>query len=143
MFMIMAGVSLCRMERPPHGTRIPDGGVRIRGSRELRSGGIVVSAASAMPAASASRIIWFAEAEFAVLERRPPAHASKVLDEFNGQHVDVAVTLGCGDQCPLVRAAQRVDWKISIQLLGAGKSAVLTVLGRGRHATNRQAVPGA
>ena len=39
-------------------------------------------------------------------------HASKGLDEFNGQHVTVAVTMGCGDECPLVRADQRVDWKI-------------------------------
>jgi protein-tyrosine-phosphatase len=39
-------------------------------------------------------------------------HASKGLDEFNGQHVNVAVTMGCGDECPLVRADQRVDWKI-------------------------------
>ena len=39
-------------------------------------------------------------------------HASKGLDEYNGQHVDVAVTMGCGDECPLVRAEQRVDWKI-------------------------------
>jgi len=39
-------------------------------------------------------------------------HASKGLDEFNGQNVDVAVTMGCGDECPLVRAKQRVDWKI-------------------------------
>ena len=39
-------------------------------------------------------------------------HASKGLDQFNGQNVDVAVTMGCGDECPLVRADQRVDWKI-------------------------------
>lgn len=39
-------------------------------------------------------------------------HASQGLDEFNGQHVDVAVTMGCGDECPFVRADQRVDWKI-------------------------------
>lgn len=39
-------------------------------------------------------------------------HASKGLDEFNGQNVDVAVTMGCGDECPLVRAEQRVDWRI-------------------------------
>ena len=39
-------------------------------------------------------------------------HTSKGLGEFNGQHVDVAVTMGCGDECPLVRADQRVDWKI-------------------------------
>jgi protein-tyrosine-phosphatase len=39
-------------------------------------------------------------------------HGSKGLDEFNGKHVDVAVTMGCGDECPLVRAERRVDWKI-------------------------------
>jgi protein-tyrosine-phosphatase len=38
------------------------------------------------------------------------AHVSKGLDGFNGRQVDVAVTMGCGDECPLVRAAQREDW---------------------------------
>lgn len=40
------------------------------------------------------------------------AHASKGLDDFNGRGIDVAVTMGCGDECPLVKAGQRVDWKI-------------------------------
>ena len=40
------------------------------------------------------------------------AHASKGLDDFNGRTIDVAVTMGCGDECPLVLAGQRVDWKI-------------------------------
>ena len=39
-------------------------------------------------------------------------HASKSLDEFNGQEVEVAVTMGCGDECPLVLAKKRVDWQI-------------------------------
>jgi arsenate reductase (thioredoxin) len=39
-------------------------------------------------------------------------HASKGLDEFNGTPVDVAVTMGCGDECPLVVAGRREDWKI-------------------------------
>jgi arsenate reductase (thioredoxin) len=39
-------------------------------------------------------------------------HSSKGLDEFNGQAVDVAVTMGCGDECPLVLAGRRVDWRI-------------------------------
>ncbi len=39
-------------------------------------------------------------------------HCSKGLEEFNGTEVEVAVTMGCGDECPLVRAKQRVDWKI-------------------------------
>ncbi len=39
-------------------------------------------------------------------------HQSKGLDGFNGQEVEVAVTMGCGDECPLVHAKQRVDWQI-------------------------------
>jgi arsenate reductase (thioredoxin) len=39
-------------------------------------------------------------------------HASKGLDAYHGQEVDVAITMGCGDECPLVVAKQRVDWKI-------------------------------
>src|SRR5579884_2532097 len=40
------------------------------------------------------------------------AHSSKSLDQFNGQEIDVAVTMGCGDACPLVRAARREEWNI-------------------------------
>ena len=40
------------------------------------------------------------------------AHSSKGLDSFNGQEVEVAVTMGCGDECPLVLANQRLDWQI-------------------------------
>jgi arsenate reductase (thioredoxin) len=39
-------------------------------------------------------------------------HTSKGLAEFDGTEVAVAVTMGCGDECPLVKAAQRVDWQI-------------------------------
>ena len=39
-------------------------------------------------------------------------HSSKGLEAFNGQEVEVAVTMGCGDECPLILARQRVDWKI-------------------------------
>ena len=39
-------------------------------------------------------------------------HASKGLDDFNGQEFDAAVTMGCGDECPLILAKQRLDWKI-------------------------------
>jgi protein-tyrosine-phosphatase len=40
------------------------------------------------------------------------AHSSKGLEEFNGKAVDVAVTMGCGDECPLVLAGRREDWQI-------------------------------
>lgn len=39
-------------------------------------------------------------------------HSSKGLIEFNGKDVEVAVTMGCGDECPLVHARRRLDWRI-------------------------------
>jgi protein-tyrosine-phosphatase len=39
-------------------------------------------------------------------------HASKSLDEIADVEFDVAVTMGCGDACPRVRAKRRVDWDI-------------------------------
>ncbi len=39
-------------------------------------------------------------------------HTSKALDQFNGSEVAVAVTMGCGDYCPLVVADRREDWNI-------------------------------
>jgi arsenate reductase len=39
-------------------------------------------------------------------------HASKSLADFNGQEIDVAVTMGCGDACPLVRARRHEEWNI-------------------------------
>jgi protein-tyrosine-phosphatase len=40
------------------------------------------------------------------------AHSSKGLDDYNGMEIDAAVTMGCGDSCPLVRAKRRFDWQI-------------------------------
>jgi arsenate reductase len=39
-------------------------------------------------------------------------HQSKGLEAFNGQKMDVVVTMGCGDACPLVVAERREDWQI-------------------------------
>src|SRR5471030_2343898 len=39
-------------------------------------------------------------------------HTSKGLDAFNGKELEVAVTMGCGDECPLVLAKRLADWKI-------------------------------
>ena len=39
-------------------------------------------------------------------------HTSKGLDDFNGQEFDAAVTMGCGDECPLVLAKRRLEWQI-------------------------------
>ena len=40
------------------------------------------------------------------------AHDSKSLSEIPDLEYDVAVTMGCGDECPYVRARSREDWAI-------------------------------
>ena len=39
-------------------------------------------------------------------------HVSKSLSEIPAVEYDVAVTMGCGDACPNVRAKQREEWNI-------------------------------
>ncbi len=39
-------------------------------------------------------------------------HHSKSLRDVAGVEFDVAVTMGCGDECPSLAARQRVDWGI-------------------------------
>jgi protein-tyrosine-phosphatase len=39
-------------------------------------------------------------------------HKSKSLTDLPDMEFDVAVTMGCGDECPLVRAKHREDWNI-------------------------------
>ena len=40
------------------------------------------------------------------------AHRSKSLDEVPMETFDFVATMGCGDECPLIRARQREDWSI-------------------------------
>jgi arsenate reductase (thioredoxin) len=39
-------------------------------------------------------------------------HQSKSLDELPDVTFDYAITMGCGDACPLMRAKNRLDWNI-------------------------------
>ncbi len=39
-------------------------------------------------------------------------HASKGLDDLPAVPFDAAVTMGCGDQCPNLKAVRREDWNI-------------------------------
>jgi arsenate reductase len=39
-------------------------------------------------------------------------HRSKGLQDLAGIEFDAAVTMGCGDECPLIHAKRRVDWQI-------------------------------
>ncbi len=40
------------------------------------------------------------------------AHGSKSLDDLPDVQFDFVATMGCGDACPMVRAARREDWQI-------------------------------
>ena len=40
------------------------------------------------------------------------AHRSKGLDEVPTKAWEYVVTMGCGDACPAVRAAHRLDWEL-------------------------------
>lgn len=39
-------------------------------------------------------------------------HVSKSLDAYAGRKIAAAVTMGCGDACPLVLAERREEWNI-------------------------------
>lgn len=39
-------------------------------------------------------------------------HISKGLDDIPQEEYAAAVTMGCGDGCPVVRASRRLDWDI-------------------------------
>jgi arsenate reductase (thioredoxin) len=39
-------------------------------------------------------------------------HHSKSLQDLAGIEFDVAVTMGCGDECPFIQAKRREDWAI-------------------------------
>ena len=39
-------------------------------------------------------------------------HESKSLDEIPQVDYDFVATMGCGDECPFVRALRREDWQI-------------------------------
>jgi protein-tyrosine-phosphatase len=40
------------------------------------------------------------------------AHGSKSLEEVPDVMYDFVATMGCGDQCPFVRARRREDWNV-------------------------------
>ena len=39
-------------------------------------------------------------------------HKSKSLGELPDVEFEYAITMGCGDECPLVRAKHHIDWSI-------------------------------
>jgi arsenate reductase len=39
-------------------------------------------------------------------------HKSKSLQDLAGIDFDMAVTMGCGDECPIIKTKKRIDWQI-------------------------------
>ena len=39
-------------------------------------------------------------------------HESKSLNDLPDVAFDAAVTMGCGDECPFLKAARRIEWQI-------------------------------
>ena len=78
-------------------------------AKMLGGGGVEAFSAGSRPS---GRVNPKAIAAMAELGYDLTTHASKGLDEFNGQEIDAAVTMGCGDACPLVKAKHRFDWQI-------------------------------
>ena len=39
-------------------------------------------------------------------------HHSKSLSDLPDEAFDIAVTMGCGDECPMLKATKRKDWGI-------------------------------
>lgn len=39
-------------------------------------------------------------------------HDSKSLEQIPAQEYEYAITMGCGDACPFVKAKYRLDWQI-------------------------------
>lgn len=40
------------------------------------------------------------------------AHQSKSVEELPDIEFDYAITMGCGDECPMVKARMHIDWDI-------------------------------
>ena len=77
--------------------------------QHLSQGKVKVLSAGSAPKESINPIAIQAMAEEGIdIANNQP----KVLTNEAVQDSDVVITMGCGDECPLVLAERRVDWKI-------------------------------
>ena len=54
------------------------------------------------------------------------SHYSKGFQDLPADKFDYVVTMGCGEDCPVVAARERIDWKIE-DPIGKGKEAFCRV----------------
>lgn len=76
-----------------------------------RHGGSAVEAYSAGSSASGT-VNPRAIASMAEVDYDLSTHASKAPDALPAGPFDVVVSMGCGDRCPALPAARRLDWEV-------------------------------
>lgn len=75
----------------------------------LRAPGVVAFSAGSRPSGMVNpRAVQFmAERSYDLT-----THSSKGLDDLPEVEFDYAITMGCGDECPYLKAAHREDWAL-------------------------------
>lgn len=78
-------------------------------ARRLGAGRIDACSAGSRPAENVNprAIAFMAECGYDLRD-----HTTTPLSAFEGQAFDAVVTMGCGDACPMIPAARRVDWAL-------------------------------
>lgn len=78
-------------------------------ARRLGAGRIDACSAGSRPAENVNprAIAFMAECGYDLRDR-----TTMPLSAFEGQTFDAVVTMGCGDACPMIPAARRVDWAL-------------------------------
>lgn len=78
-------------------------------ARKLGAGRVEAYSAGSRPASSVNprTIAFMAERGYDLGDQAPAP-----LSAFEGQAFDAVVTMGCGDACPWLPAARRVDWAL-------------------------------
>jgi len=78
-------------------------------ARRMAAEGVLVFSAGSRPSGTVNpRAVAFMREAGVDISR----HESKSLADLGDAQFDAAVTMGCGDACPTLRAARRIDWQI-------------------------------
>lgn len=79
-------------------------------TRSLASSNVVVSSGGSAPASSVNPMALAAMEELgiSIVDEQPKKWTMEMLHE-----VDVVISMGCGDDCPILPGKERLDWEIT------------------------------
>lgn len=79
-------------------------------TRSLASSNVVVSSGGSAPASSVNPMALAAMEELgiSIADEQPKKWTMEMLHE-----VDVVISMGCGDDCPILPGKERLDWEIT------------------------------